>query len=128
MVKWVIEIINIMDRTLFTADGTMFGSFKAKDLKKMYHFPEPQKYYNKALLEAFSKENQIELEPIRQWRHFPNKHKHESSGMYSVDSLASPYCYDATMMCRLFGSSNSTKFSIDMVPLIEVALNSFVTD
>jgi len=81
MVKWVIESINIVDMTLFTIEGRMFGSFKPEDLKKMYHLPEPQKYYNKSFLETFSKENQIELEPIRQCRHFPNKHKHESSGM-----------------------------------------------
>lgn len=32
------------------------------------------------------------------------------------------------MMCRLFGSSNTPKFSIEMVPLIEAVLNSFVMD
>lgn len=39
MVKWVIESINITDRALLPADGRMFGSFKPKDLKRMYHFP-----------------------------------------------------------------------------------------
>lgn len=128
MVKWVIESIKITDRTLFIADGIMFGSFKPEDLKKMYHLPERQKYYNKSFLEAFSKENQIESDPIRQWRHFLNKHKYKSPDMYFVDSLVSPYCYVSAMMCRLFGSSNSTKFSIEMVPLIEAVLNSFVMD
>ncbi len=128
MVKWVIEIINIMDRMLFTPNGRMFGSFKPEDLKKMYHLAEPQEYYNKSFLEAFSKENQIKSDPIKEWRKFPNKHKHESPAMYFVDSLVSPYCYATAMMCRLFGSSNSAKFSIEMVPLIESVLNSFVMD
>lgn len=48
--------------------------------------------------------------------------------MYSVDSLASPYCYVAIMMCRLFRSPISSKFSIKMVPLIKAALNSYVMD
>ena len=48
--------------------------------------------------------------------------------MYYVDSLASPYCYVATMICRLLGSPNSSKFSIEMVPLIEAVVNSFVMD
>jgi len=68
MVKWVVEGINLIDRTLFTADGRMFGSFKLEDLKKMYHFLEPHRYYNKSFLEAFLKENEIELDPIKQWR------------------------------------------------------------
>lgn len=41
MVKWVIEIINITDRTLFPTNKRMLGSFKPGHVKKMYHFPEP---------------------------------------------------------------------------------------
>ena len=48
--------------------------------------------------------------------------------MYSIESLASPYCYAADMMCRLFGIVNSEKFSIEMVPLIEVVVNSYIMD
>ena len=48
--------------------------------------------------------------------------------MYFVDSLASPYCYAAAMMCRLFGSTNTAKIFIEMVPLIEETLKSFVMD
>jgi len=128
MVKWVVKGITITDRTLFTSDGRIFESFKPKDLKKMYHLPEPQKCYKKSFLEAFAKENEVESDPIKKWRHFHKKQKHESSSMYYVDSLASPYCYAATMMCRLFGSPNSTKFSIEMVPLIEAALKSYGMD
>ena len=53
VVKWAIEEIPITDRTFCTRDGRIFGSFKADDLRQMYHFPEPEKKYNKAFLEKF---------------------------------------------------------------------------
>ena len=94
----------------------------------MYHVLDPQQIYNKAFLEDFTKENEVESDPIRDWRHFPKKHKHESLGMYSVESLASPYCYVAAMMCRLFGTVNSKKISIEMVSLIKAAISSYIMD
>lgn len=94
----------------------------------MYHLPLPKKHYKKAFLEAFAKENNLESDPFRHWRHFRNKHKHESSGKYYVDSLASPYCYVGDMMCRLWGQHDSTKFTIDIVPLMEVAIQGYVMD
>ena len=72
------------------------------------------------------KENDIESDPIRQWRHFPSRHKHETLGMYSVDSLASPYYYVGALMCRLFGVHNSAKFSIYMVPLMEATVHDYI--
>jgi len=128
VVRWVIESITTIDKTFFIIDGRMFGSFRAEDIRQMYHLTQPEKHYNKAFLEAFAKENPIESEPIRQWMHFPTKHKHESSGVYSVDSLASPYCYAGAMMCRLFGVHDYSKFSIEMVPLMEAAINGFIMD
>lgn len=57
----------------------------------------------------------------------PTNHKHETLGMYSIDSLASPYCASA-LMCRLFGVHNSSKFSIDMVPLMEAKVHNYIMD
>lgn len=128
VVRWAIEEIPILDRTFSTRDGRIFGSFKPDDLRQMYHFPEPEKIYNKAFLEKFASENEIESEPIKDWRQNPNKHKHESSGKYSVDSLASPYCYAGIMMCRLWGLHDSANFTIEMVPLMEAAVNSIIMD
>lgn len=128
LVRWVIESINITDKAFFTADGRMFRSFKPEEVKRIYHLLNPLQHYNKSFLEAFAKENQIESDPIKQWRHFLSKHKHESSGMYSVESLASPYCYVVAMVCRLLGSPDYAIFSIEMVPLIEVMIKSFVMD
>jgi len=68
VVRWAIEEIPILDRTLSTRDGRVFGSFKAEDLRQMYHLPKPEKIYNKAFLEKFASENEVESEPIREWR------------------------------------------------------------
>ena len=57
---WVVEEIPVSNRTFCTADGRIFGSFQPDDLRKMYHLPEPKKRYNKALLEKFANENEIE--------------------------------------------------------------------
>lgn len=116
VVRWAIEEIQILDRTFSTKDERIFGSFKADDLRQMYHLPEPEKIYNKAFLEKFADENEVESEPIWDWRQNPAKHKHESSGKYSIDSLASPYCYAGIMMCRLWGLHDSANFTIEMVP------------
>lgn len=103
VVRWAIEEIPITNRTFSTRDGRIFGSFQYDDLRQMYHFPVPEKKYNTTFLEKFRDENETESEPIREWRQNPAKHKHESSGKYSVDSLCSPYCYARIMMCRLWG-------------------------
>ncbi|MCY6524888.1 hypothetical protein, partial [Actinobacillus pleuropneumoniae] len=57
----------------------IFGSFKPEHLRQMYHLPEPEKIYNKAFVEKFAAENEVQSEPIRDWRQNPAKHKHESS-------------------------------------------------
>jgi len=101
VVRWVVEKILVTNRNFCTADGRVFGSFQPDDLMKMYHLHELEKWYNKAFLEVFAKENESELDPIKQWIHFLEKRKHKSSGKYSVDSLASPYCYVGAMMCRM---------------------------
>ena len=94
----------------------------------MYHIPDPHKVYNKDFIKEFAASNEVQSEPIREWRKSSEKHKNESSSMYSVDSLLPPYCYAEAMMCRLFGNDNSSRFSIQMVPLIHFALNSEIMD
>ena len=126
--RWVVEEIPVSNITFCKTEGRIFGSFQPNDLRKMYHLPEPEKQYNKAFLEKLANENQSESAPTKQWRHFPEKHKHESSGKYSVDSLASPYCYAGAMMCRMWGIHDSAKFTIEMVPLMEAIINSYVID
>ena len=48
--------------------------------------------------------------------------------MYSTASLVSPYYYVAAMMCRLFGSPNTSKFSIEWVPLMQATSESYIID
>lgn len=128
VVRWVVKEILVSNIIFFTIDGRIFGSFQPDDLRKMYHLHEPEKTYNKAFLEKFANENEVESAPIKQWRHNPKKHKHESSGKYLVDSLASPYCYVGAMMCRMWGIHDSSKFTIEMVPSMETVVNNYVID
>lgn len=95
------EKIPVTNETFCTTDGKIFGSFQPDDLRTIYHLPEPEKRYKKAFIGAFTKENKSESTSIKQWRHFPEKHKLESLGKYSVESLASPYRYVGAMMCRM---------------------------
>ena len=53
VVRWVVEKIPTIDRTFSKVDGKIFGSFKPKDPRQMYHLPQQEKRYNKAFLEAF---------------------------------------------------------------------------
>lgn len=128
VVRWVVEEILVSNRTFYTVDGRVFGSFQLDELRKMYHLPEPEEKYNKYFLKKFANKNETESTPIRQWRQNPPKHKHESSGKYFVDSLASPYCYVGAMMCRIWGLHDSSKFDIEMVPLMEATTSSYVMD
>lgn len=118
----------IADRMFSTADGRIFGSFRAVDLRQMYHLPAEEKKYNTAFLEKFRAEKETESEPIRGWRQNLADHKHESSGKYSVDSLCSPYCYAGIMLCRLWGLHNSTNFTLEMVPLKEATCSGEIMD
>lgn len=122
----MVEQILVSNRTFCTVDGRIFGSFQPDDLRKMYHLAKPKKKYNKAFLEKFATENEIELALIRKWRQSPAKNKHESSSKYSVDSLSSPYCYARAMMCNIWGMHDSAKFTIEMVSLMAVVVASYV--
>ena len=128
VIRWVIDSVEIKNIMFILASGASFGSFKVEDLKAMYHLPDPQKLYNKEFVKEFADSNKVQSEPIKEWRKNHEKHKNESSGMYSVDSLLPPYCYATAMMCRLFGNDNSSRFSIQMVHLILVAVNSEIMD
>lgn len=124
----MVEQIPVLNTTFFTIDGRVFGSFQLDDLRKMYHFPEPENKYNKAFMEKFTTKNETESASIWQWRQNPTRHKNESSSKYSVDSLSSPYCYIGAMMCRIWGMHDSAKFNIEIVPLMEAAISSYVMD
>ena len=53
VVRCAIQEIPITDRMFSTTDGRIFGSFRAEDLRQMYHLPEEEKKYNTTFLEKF---------------------------------------------------------------------------
>ena len=48
--------------------------------------------------------------------------------MYSTDSLGIPYYYVATMISRLLDQPDTTKFSVEWVPLMEAVTYSYIMD
>ena len=48
--------------------------------------------------------------------------------MHSTNSLAIPYWYFAAMMSRLFGQPDTTKFSVEWVPLMEAVANYYIME
>ena len=71
MVRWIIDNINIRDRNFLTSRGTVIGSFKAEDLKQMYHLLDPDKIYDNEFIAKFTKENELKSAPIKQWTSNP---------------------------------------------------------
>jgi len=41
MIRWVVENLSIEDRQFKNSRMELMGSFKAEDLKQMYHIPNP---------------------------------------------------------------------------------------
>lgn len=99
MVSWVVDYLDITD--------TVIGSFKSKDLRKMYHLPQPQKNYDTQFIHKFMQENLNHMELIREWRRDPNKHKFEDRGMYSLASIIGPFSHIFVMLCFLYGYPNT---------------------
>ena len=48
MIRWVVENLTIEDRQFRNSRMELMGSFKAEDLKQMYHIPNPQDIYDKS--------------------------------------------------------------------------------
>ena len=44
--------------------------------------------------------------------------------MYTTGSLSSPFCFAAAMLCILIGKPDITKFSLELLPLIDAAVNA----
>jgi len=104
----------------------LMGSFKAEDLKQMYHLPNPQDIYYRSFLEKFTKENEEPFKMIHGWRVLENKFKYDKMGMYPIASLENPHNYAGSMLCRLYGIPNNTKFFIEWVPLIDACINCHI--
>jgi len=68
MIIWVVENISIEDRQFRNSKMDLMGSFKAEDLKQMYHLPNPQDIYDKPFLAKFAKQNEEPFKIIQGWR------------------------------------------------------------
>ena len=102
------------------------GSFKGEDLKQMYHIPNPQDICDKSYLANFAKNNEEPFKMIQGWRVLENKFKYDKMSMYPVASFENPYNYATSMLCRLCGLPNNTKFSIEWIQLIDSCVNSHI--
>jgi len=65
---------------------------------------------------------------IKEWRKYPNKHKRDDRGMYSLASLLGSFSEVPTMMCHIFGLANTQKFSEEWVPLIDATSDNYIMD
>ena len=57
VIRWVIDNVTIQNRTFVSASGSVSGSFRAEDIKAMYHLPNPQNIYNKEFLKEYAEEH-----------------------------------------------------------------------
>ena len=64
MVRWAMENVNIEDRQFKNSKMELMGSFKAEDLKQMYHLPGPQDIYDKSFLTKFANQNEEPFKTI----------------------------------------------------------------
>lgn len=126
MIRWVVENLSIEDRQFKNSKMELMESFKVEDLKQMYHLHDPQDIYDKSYMAKFAKQNEEPFKMIYGWRVLENEFKYDKMGMYPVASLVNPHNYASSMLCRLYGLLNNTKFSIEWVPLIDACVNSHI--
>lgn len=56
MVKWVIDDVDVLDKTFRNQRQEVMGSFSPENLRLMYQLLEPQNLYNLESLDHFAKE------------------------------------------------------------------------
>jgi len=61
MVIWVVDNLDITDKTFINMKKTVILSFKVEYLRKMYHLPQSKKKYDMQFVQKFMQEN---LNPI----------------------------------------------------------------
>ena len=79
----------------------------------MYNLLEPHNLHNKQFLEKFAKDNEDLADVTRTWTENEGKIKKDKMGLYSIASISPPHIFAVTMLCRMFGKPDSTKFSPD---------------
>lgn len=92
----------------------------------MYHFSMPYNNYDNAFFQRFTKKHTDHMKTIKGWKYDQGKLKWKKLGMYPIEQLPSPYCYGNGMLCIFFPKQDTTRFSIDWVPLIDAIFNSSI--
>ena len=77
MVKWVIDHLNIEEKTFKYLKGENIGSFKVEYLQAMYHLPSPWQKYDKAFVQGFRKNNLDLMKVIKEWKEDQGKLKRD---------------------------------------------------
>jgi len=128
MVKWILDSVDITNRQFKTQGQGLIGSFTPKDLRLMYHLPEPQVTYNKYFMEKFAKENEDLAKCTKDWSRRGEPLKEDKHGTYNIGSLTSPYYFATAMLCILFGKPDIKIFSCEWLPLLNAAINATIVD
>lgn len=66
------------------------------------------------------------VECTKNWSNNEERIKKDKNGMYATDSLSSPFCYAAAILCRLFGKPDINKFSSEWLPLVDAVVNATI--
>lgn len=116
MVRWIIDEVDVSDRTFRNSRQEVMGSFKLDNLNQMYHLSQPQKIYDKAFIEHFAKEIEDPMDVMQKWRSGSNKFRWEKTSMYPIAPLSAPYNFAAAMLCRLFRKLIPPNFPLNGFP------------
>ena len=66
------------------------------------------------------------MKVIKEWKEDQGNLKQGKLGTYQIAQIPSSYCYAASMLSRLYAKPNTTRFSVDWVPLIDAIVNSLI--
>jgi hypothetical protein len=134
MVRWALDHVDILTRTIFNEQREVFGSFRPEHLQAMYKLsPTPNCTYNAEFLEGFKMKECEQYERnlfdlIKEWVSHPTKFRADTHGIYSIYSLEPQFKYVAMMACRLYGKEDTTHFFLPWVSLIHTVVEGFSFD
>jgi hypothetical protein len=134
MVRWALDHVDLLTRTIFNEQREAVGSFRPEHLQAMYKLsPTPNRIYNTEFLEEFKKKECEQFgknlsDLIKDWVSHPAKFRADTNGIYSISSLEPQFKYVAMMAYRLYGKEDTTHFFLPWVPLIYTVAEGFSFD
>ena len=118
MIGWIIEKVDMQSRIIVNASGLMIGSFRPTGVTKMYKTRQPNRHLNQAFVRDFWEKHPSYHDTVASWCKFGHKCKVRANQRYPTIYLHEPYHLLAIMLCRIYGSPNSSLFELDWVPLM----------